>query len=39
VWFDWTTRAEVRRELLGEIDRELALRLVRDVGPTVVQTA
>jgi hypothetical protein len=31
-WYDWTARAEVRRELLAEVDRELALRLVRDAG-------
>jgi hypothetical protein len=32
-WYDETARDEMRRLLLGEIDRELALRLVRDAGP------
>jgi hypothetical protein len=30
---DETARAEVRGDLLGEIDREVALRLVRGAGP------
>jgi hypothetical protein len=38
-WFDETARAEMRAALLAEVDRELALRLVRDAGPTAAQTA
>jgi hypothetical protein len=38
-WFDRTERAEVWRELLGEIDRELAQRLVREPEPPTTRTA
>jgi hypothetical protein len=33
------SRVEVRRELLAEIDRELALRLVRGPEPSTTRTA
>jgi hypothetical protein len=38
-WYDQTARAEMRAALQTEVDRELALRLVRDPEPAAARPA